>query len=405
MKIKEACQYAELTDRAVRYYIEERLLSPAFTENYLGRRTFDFSEKDLVRLKEISVLRKFGVSIAEIRQIYEDPDSIEDVLQTVKMRKEKVVIEEKELLCALERIETERCDNVSDLVMLLSKPAESIPAPPADTEIPRSRVKRFLHSAAFFAVAWLPPFLSFVLLLWDYHEHYYPMFSVMSILLTVLSFWPTFLLLILNRLHFSDASKRQIKRWAIVFCIIHIIVSPILAGGIITRSETTDIQYYRKLEPGCLANKSPLYQGLFPAWPHYFENVQVGDTWETVYLDARYLYRDLPAWDYTYDIYAEWPLEEEDFYREVDRVRSVFSSAEADYRERGWTSYRYVTVEKGPYTCLFILNHGEPFQPVSNSYTYCIFAYNEQDLRVRYLFCDSLENGYDQPYYLELDWD
>ena len=33
-----------------------------------------------------------------------------------------------------------------------------------------------------------------------------------------------------------------------------------------------------------------------------------------------------------------------------------------------------------------------------------IFAYDEENLRVRYILCDSLENGCDQPYYLSLQW-
>ena len=46
-----------------------------------------------------------------------------------------------------------------------------------------------------------------------------------------------------------------------------------------------------------------------------------------------------------------------------------------------------------------------PFEPVTDGYTYYIFAYNEAELRVRYLLCDSMEDGFYQPYYLELDWD
>ena len=66
MKIKAVCEATGLTDRAIRYYIEEKLISPAYTENYLGRKTFDFSEWDLQQLNDIAVLRKFGFSIAEI---------------------------------------------------------------------------------------------------------------------------------------------------------------------------------------------------------------------------------------------------------------------------------------------------------------------------------------------------
>ncbi|MBP3412225.1 MAG: hypothetical protein J6K89_03105 [Oscillospiraceae bacterium] len=65
----------------------------------------------------------------------------------------------------------------------------------------------------------------------------------------------------------------------------------------------------------------------------------------------------------------------------------------------------FVTVERGSYTCLIYLPHSPPpFEEVNCSYTYYIFAYDEETLRVRYILCDSLENGEDQPYYLSLPW-
>lgn len=45
MKIKAVCEETGLTDRAVRYYIDEGLIRPEFTENYIGRRSYDFRLK------------------------------------------------------------------------------------------------------------------------------------------------------------------------------------------------------------------------------------------------------------------------------------------------------------------------------------------------------------------------
>ena len=47
MRIKKVCDLTGLTDRTVRYYIEEQLISPAYTENYLGRKAFAFSDSDV----------------------------------------------------------------------------------------------------------------------------------------------------------------------------------------------------------------------------------------------------------------------------------------------------------------------------------------------------------------------
>ena len=47
MKIKAVCELTGLTDRTIRYYIEEKLISPLYTENYLGRKPIAFPKKTL----------------------------------------------------------------------------------------------------------------------------------------------------------------------------------------------------------------------------------------------------------------------------------------------------------------------------------------------------------------------
>ena len=50
--------------------------------------------------------------------------------------------------------------------------------------------------------------------------------------------------------------------------------------------------------------------------------------------------------DYTYDIYAQWPLEQDAFHQEVARVKALYeNAAETD------TFYQVLTLEQGPYTC------------------------------------------------------
>ena len=45
MKIKTVCELTGLSDRTIRYYIEEKLISPSHTENYLGRKKYSFGRK------------------------------------------------------------------------------------------------------------------------------------------------------------------------------------------------------------------------------------------------------------------------------------------------------------------------------------------------------------------------
>ena len=103
MKIKAVCEQTGLTDRTIRYYIEEGLISPFYTENYLGRKNFDFSEADVAMLKDIAILRKFGFSIAEIKQLSQHPEEAVSIIQRLQARKQQDVDDELSMLSVLKQ--------------------------------------------------------------------------------------------------------------------------------------------------------------------------------------------------------------------------------------------------------------------------------------------------------------
>ena len=86
MKIKAASELTGLTIRTIRVYIDEQLVAPKFTENYLGRRSFEFSQEDIVSLQNIATLRKYGFSIDEIRNILLDSQNSIAIIESVKQR-------------------------------------------------------------------------------------------------------------------------------------------------------------------------------------------------------------------------------------------------------------------------------------------------------------------------------
>lgn len=51
MNLKTACRETGLSARAVRYYINEELISPSCTENYYGKKIYKFSQNDVEELK------------------------------------------------------------------------------------------------------------------------------------------------------------------------------------------------------------------------------------------------------------------------------------------------------------------------------------------------------------------
>ena len=174
-----------------------------------------------------------------------------------------------------------------------------------------------------------------------------------------------------------------------------------MSFGIVSRSKTTDFRNYRDFDADCLANRDVVFQELFPNWPHYSENVKQSDgSYKTVYLDSHYYYHYYQGFDYTYDIYAEWPLSEDEYTKEVKRAAAVFSKI----IENKTYNYKFAELMKGDYHCLILYSGDEPFKKATNNYDYIIFAYNDKTNIVRYIYCCSLENGADQPYYLELEW-
>ena len=80
MKIKEVCEKTHLTDRTVRLYMSYGLVSPNYKENYYGRKNYSFNDDDVKRLKNIALLRKFGFSISDIKDMFDNNGSIKAIL-------------------------------------------------------------------------------------------------------------------------------------------------------------------------------------------------------------------------------------------------------------------------------------------------------------------------------------
>lgn len=166
MKIKEVCARTGLSDRAVRFYMEEKLITPSYTENYLGRRAFEFSEEDVQQLRDIAVLRKFGFSIEEIRKMKEDPDCSGEILKDLRDRKQKTVEEEQAALAVLNRLEEAKSYSIAELAYALSAPAQERQLPPEDQAARLGRRRRFQMLLSF-GVAIAPVLLPWFWFNWD----------------------------------------------------------------------------------------------------------------------------------------------------------------------------------------------------------------------------------------------
>ena len=396
MKIKAVCAQTGLTDRTIRYYIEQGLIAPAYEENYTGRRTYDFLERDIAQLQDIAILRKFDFTIEEIHSILNDAQASRTVIAAVRERTETTAQQCREKLAALEQIDTGKTYTLPELAQELSRTSQTLPVP---NENGPFGFWKALGSAVIGAIVWVPLVLSIVAMMDDIRCYRYPVFEPAAIGLTLLALLPSAAVLATAKIKFR---RRKLIRGVLLgLCVLSIPISVFFTYGIIGRSVTTDFRHYRDLDADCLANRNVVFQELFPDWPRYFENVRQEDgSWEAVYLDAEYYYHFYQGLDHTYDIFAQWPLEEEEYRQEIQRVRDLFNEAV----EKKTYAYSFVEVRKGGYDCLILYRGDEPFTPVDNSYDYLIFAYNDALQTVRYICCDSLEDGADQPYYLSLEW-
>ncbi len=400
MKIKSVCELTGLTDRTIRYYIEEKLISPVYTENYLGRKTYNFSEKDIKDLNNIAVLRKFDFTLDEIKSIINDTETSKEIISNVKDRTSQTILNGQNKLSVLSQISTEKTYTVAELAEELSKVYLDLleQKETVKTDIVKT-VFAVLKTIVIFAIVWLPILLSLFVVILSVNEYHYPVIEPIAILLTIVSFLPSIAVLIVSKTKLKW--KKIAQRVLLVFCVLSIPISFFMSVGIVAKSETTDFVNYRDFDADCLANRNIVFQELFPNWPHYFENVKQADgSYKTVYLDSHYYYHYYRGFDYNYDIYTEWPLSEDEYTKEVKRVTAVF----AKNIENKTYNYKFAELIKGDYNCLILYSGEEPFNKAINSYSYVIFAYNDKMQTVRYIYCDSLEYGAVQPYYLELDW-
>ena len=108
MKIKEVCRETGLTDRAVRFYMEEGLISPAGYERN-GRMYYEYYDKDIEQLKAIATLRKAGFSIEEIRQMQQAPEKIDIVLADYYSGTEGKLQELQNVVARMEQMRRQGC--------------------------------------------------------------------------------------------------------------------------------------------------------------------------------------------------------------------------------------------------------------------------------------------------------
>lgn len=128
MKMKEVCVQTGLTERAVRFYVQEKLVLP-LAQRRGGRTWLDFSPADVDRLRAIATLRKAGFTLEEIRSMETDfPRNAPDAAFALRQRLREAIASYERLSCT----DTREADGLEGYAALLEREVRGTPLPKAD---------------------------------------------------------------------------------------------------------------------------------------------------------------------------------------------------------------------------------------------------------------------------------
>ena len=113
-KMKQVCQMTGLTEKAIRIYMDQKLISPQIEEG-IHRKAYFFSEEDVERLKDIFALRNAGFSIAEIRQMLANPEMLSILIEEKKELLEGEILQKLALQDTLKNLTIEEHSDVTKL--------------------------------------------------------------------------------------------------------------------------------------------------------------------------------------------------------------------------------------------------------------------------------------------------
>lgn len=128
MKMKEVCTATGLTERAVRFYVQEGLVAPT-AQRRNGRTWLDFSPADVERLDAVATLRRVGFTLEEIRTMEYDFSSGAPKAAFALRRRLEEQIAAYEKLC---RADPAGAEDLEEFARQLRREAIDRPLPESD---------------------------------------------------------------------------------------------------------------------------------------------------------------------------------------------------------------------------------------------------------------------------------
>ncbi len=413
MKIKEVIAKTDLTDRAIRLYIENGLVHPRFTENYNGRKNIDFTEDDLKTLQNIATLRKADFSIAEIKSITEGSQNCKSVLEnfirnkTDKIENDTRIVEALSPLLGVEEPDISIiCEKLNSVILDNDVPAEDIRTPIIE------KIERiFFLSVA--AVSLVYTIIYAVVNLYSYTEKFSFRYPHGNGLLTLCAmpailFFIALFYYLLYRKKSQKKSKgkmftRQLTSLLLVvplgFLMFFMFITTMLAFyEPLIFSQTTDVSDYLIFDENI---KIP--EEFFPAEIPEFAKPEKYVNWLPFEKDnsTEYFYKyEEGEGGGAVDVFVEWS--DHNFLTKEENIEKVIKEMA---NKKALDGNPPVIKPKGDWTLYYYADTSET--DLHFGYTYLIFAHNNYRNTIRYIY--STNNikpvaNMVTPYYLTLEW-
>ena len=393
MRIKEVAELTGLTDRAIRLYIANGLVAPENHKNYTGRNSYNFTDNDVVILKQIALLRKADFSIEQIRILRQENDAARNMLVSFVSKKHAQMDRDKKLLTALDEVVAKHSFSITYLCEKLESSLHSKPIPEVDL---RRNKGEELERLVFLLLSgilgmWAASIFVWIAILefreFPFSKFYHNIENYMGVIVHLL---PLSLALIVFMTHikprFFNSTKKAISIFLVVVTVL-LLISPFDVFFCIHSpiySETNNPSNYLQIR-----------SGFFPAAiPRSAVSLESQSYPPTDFPETtKYYYKHEHDFDPYYDIYAEWVLTEDEYRAEISRILALYQ--DSLNAECQW----------GDWSCLSFTEYALEDAATLDSYDYVLFAYNNKTFAVRYIVAYSVDWGDSiDPYFLSLEW-
>lgn len=405
VKISTVIERTSLTDRAIRLYIDNGLVAPSIEESYSGRKNIEFSEEDVERLIKISLLRKVGFSITDIKELIAGGEYAKSVLVRFLDQTESNLEFQSNMVARLKLIPLNTDISIDTVCSFLIDIDNNYTLPKEDLEVSKKEKTLKKLTTIFGSVIISVSVLLFIfyvffkpilfLKYFTFDKEYFSLCILLNsgwLVLIVISIFLIYLN-VSKKMMFKSYKLREILSGFLMFITVLILIFSSLISFfsifISYKSETSDINNYLSFDIDVSSSFCEKIYEVFPKEvPESALKVSADAVSDSIPLTTQYYYCFINFLDPHLNIVAEWTLPDEEFEAEKIRLcgKEVYSK------------------QKGEWTCLFFTEDLERERWEDETFEILMFAYNDKANKVRYIAADIVDSYKEGPSYLSLDW-